>query len=86
MDNNSLRETNKKKLAEVIIGVLVLALLVAGYFYFFKKSAKHSAGVVETAKQASQSVPQIITNPAEKVPEVNPLDRANPFRYNNPLR
>ena len=72
-----------KNLIWTITGLIVLGLLAAGYFYFLKPAKK---GVVDTAKNLSKDVPKITTNPAEKIPEINPLDRANPFKYNNPLR
>ncbi len=68
----------------IIIAVAVIAALVIGYFYFFQKPAKK--GAVGTVERVSAGVPKITTNPAEKVPEVNPLDRANPFKYKNPLK
>ncbi|MBI2108769.1 MAG: hypothetical protein HYT93_01125 [Parcubacteria group bacterium] len=66
-------------------GVIVLLIIAVGLWYVFQKE-KPPVGVVETAKDVSESVPQIQTNPGEDVPEINPLDRANPFKYNNPLR
>ena len=76
---------NTKKMI-LIAGGLVLALLVVGLFYKYPKKAQPEKGAVDTAGEVSKSVPEIFTNPAEKVPEVNPLDRANPFKYNNPLK
>ncbi len=73
-----------KKSVPIIIILVATGLLVAYYFYFLRKP--HGGGAVGTAKSASESIPNITTNPANKVPEVNPLDRANPFKYNNPLR
>lgn len=77
----------KKEAVFVIAGLVILGLLVAGYFYFFKseqnRGAESAVGATETI---SETVPEIVTNPAEEVPEVNPLDRANPFKYKNPLR
>ncbi len=72
-----------KKLIWAVVGLVVLAALVAGYLYFFKPVKK---GALDTTKNASESIPKISTNPAEKVPEVNPLDLANPFKYKNPLK
>ncbi|MDP3726256.1 MAG: hypothetical protein Q8R36_03610 [bacterium] len=74
---------------KIIAGaVLVLALVAAGIWYMSQKKEATPApvGVVETAKSVSESVPEIQTNVGEKVPEINPLDRANPFKYSNPLR
>ena len=71
-----------------IVSVLVLALLVAGIFYKYPKKVEKPEvkGAVGAAGEVSKGVPEVVTNPAEKVPEVNPLDRANPFKYINPLR
>ena len=74
---------SNKKLVLLIVGLTIAAILVAGYLYFFKPG---NEGTVDTAKKVSESVPEISTNPAENIPEVNPLDRANPFKYTNPLR
>jgi len=72
----------KSKLIKGVVVLLVVALAVVIYLYFVKSKG----GTVETAKELSEAVPEIQTNPGEKVPEVNPLDRANPFKYNNPLK
>ena len=82
---------NTKKLILAIGGMVVLALLAAGVFYMYPKKVeerekKNVVGVAGAAGEVSKSVPAIVTNPAENVPEVNPLDRANPFKYSNPLR
>jgi len=72
-----------KRLIPVAAVVLVLLVLGIGYWLW---SQKKETSVVETAKTVSESVPEIQTNPGQKVPEINPLDRANPFKYNNPLK
>lgn len=73
-----------------LIQIIIVAVLVAGGigFWYWSQKEKGAAetGVIETAKNISESVPEIQTNLGEKVPEINPLDRANPFRYQNPLR
>ena len=69
----------------IIVAVLaIVAIAIAGYLYW--RSVQAPPGTVGSAKVASEAVPEISTNAAEKVPEVNPLDRANPFKYTNPLR
>ena len=72
-----------QKSKPILFALIAVILAVAGYFYFFKSVPKGSIGA---AGEVSKQVPEIATNPANKVPEVNPLDRANPFKYNNPLR
>ena len=70
-----------------VIAALVIAAGV-GFWYWSQKEtgAPKEKGAVETAKTISESVPEIETNLGENVPEINPLDRANPFKYTNPLR
>ncbi len=76
---------NKKLIPIIIISVLVVGGI--GFWYWSQREKDViETGVIETAKNVSESVPEIVTNPAEKVPEINPLDRANPFKYQNPLR
>lgn len=85
-----------KKLIPIAVGALILIAGV-GFWFFSQKKAEEqkpveqvepvkNEGVVGSAKDVSESVPEIETNAGEKVPEVNPIDRANPFKYNNPLR
>jgi len=69
----------------IVAALFILVLAALGYWYFFMRE-ETPVGVVETAKSVSESVPEIQTNVGEKVPEINPVDRANPFKYNNPLR
>lgn len=74
---------SSKKIIWAVIALAILIIVVAGYIYF-SKPAKESA--LGTTEKVSEGVPKISTNPAEEVPEINPLDRANPFKYTNPLR
>ncbi len=79
--------SNKKRIPVYII---IFVLLVGGISFWYWRQKKAEApkeqGAVETAKTISGSVPEIQTNLGAKVPEVNPLDRVNPFKYINPLR
>lgn len=80
-------DSSSKKM--LYIGIVAILILIGGLIWFWLKKeveVPKEKGVVETAKTISESVPEIQTNPGEKVPEVNPLDRANPFKYTNPLR
>ena len=70
------------------ITALVIVGMVAFYFYYVPKFQKkpEEKSAIGTTEAVSKSVPEIKTNPVQKVPEINPLDRANPFKYKNPLR
>lgn len=91
-----MNETMDNKKLVLIVVVLILMVGGIGFWYWSQKKTETSVsipvetpqeeGAVGTAKNISESVPEIQTNPGEKVPEVNPLDRTNPFKYINPLR
>ena len=82
---------NTKKLILAIGGLIFLILFAAGFIYFSRLKTENPkkkipVGAAGAAGQVSKNVPEIVTNPAAKAPEVNPLYRANPFKYSNPLR
>lgn len=74
---------DKKKLITTVVAVILLA---AGIGFWYWRKTEEPKGTIQSAEEVSEAVPEIITNPAESVPEINPIDRANPFKYNNPLR
>ncbi len=79
------------RIQNIFIGVIISVLVIGGFWYWYSKRQisvlpQEEKSTVETAKDISEAVPEIQTNPGQKVPEVNPLDRANPFKYTNPLR
>lgn len=89
----------KKNLLTILVAVVVLSLIVIGYFYYQKPKLlpKTSVSVEEKAAESTEKVLESVTNvalpeigpvnPLEKLPEVNPLDKTNPFKdlYKNPF-
>lgn len=83
-----------KKLIPIVAVIVIVLMSGVIFLFFFQKETgeqpveqiEENKGVVETAKDISESVPEIETNAGAKVPEVNPIDRANPYKYTNPLR
>lgn len=73
---------DSKNSIPIAVVVLILLVVAVGFWYWSQKKES----VVGTAKKVSESVPEIKTNPGQEVPEINPLDLANPFKYTNPLR
>lgn len=85
-------DKNKKL---ILIGIVALAIIiVAGYFvwqeYKTEEDSLEKAG--EAAEKITESatkgtLPSIQTNPLENKPDVNPADKANPFKdvYKNPF-
>mgnify|MGYP001571342064 CR=1 FL=1 len=68
-------------------GVVVLAILAGFYFYFQREEKPPLLSAEEAAQDITEALPEITTNPLEgEVPELNPVDKVNPFKYENPLR
>jgi uncharacterized membrane protein len=76
----------KKTLLIVLVAaVLLLALVIGGYLYLNKgrtPAAEKTGDAVERlAESAGQGVlPAIGTNPLENKPNLNPVDKTNPFK------
>ena len=78
---------DKKTIAIVIVSAVVLiAVIIAGSAYWLKK-ADTSPVLPEgnTAEDITNSatkgvLPSLQTNPLENKPDVNPADKANPFK------
>jgi flagellar basal body-associated protein FliL len=83
---------SKKLLFILIAAVLVIGLGIGGYFYWnYSKKSKAEAGVkaLENAGSAAETItekategalPSLGTNPIENKPDINPADKANPFK------
>ena len=80
----------KKSILTLIVVVIVIGLVIGGYFYW-KKYIKVSLEIkaVENAGDSAQKItdsatqgilPEINANPLENKPEVNPVDKTNPFK------
>ena len=73
----------KSKLIKGVVILLIVALAVAVYL-LVRPEKKNPVELLEEAGQTSVQVP---TSPLEgKVPELNPIEKTNPFKYENPLR
>jgi flagellar basal body-associated protein FliL len=81
---------NKKIIIGIIIAILIIVLGIGGYFYWSKKvkmnMAKKSLETLgEAAEKLTESItkgvlPSFQTNPLENKPDINPADKANPFK------
>ncbi len=81
MDNN-----NKS----LVIGVAVVAILAGAFFvYWWNKENAASPENLESALEEAQvgaSVTPPSANPLESVaPAANPVEKTNPFKYENPF-
>lgn len=94
----------KQEKTAIIILVIMVAVAAAGYgaWRFFgvksqpttqeeKTQAPSSQGAAQEAATSSYgTLPEIesVTNPLENSPDLNPVERANPFKdiYTNPFK
>ncbi len=89
----------KEKNLIISAAVLVAIILIAGYFLWVSYQVKTKQEAIQKAedtvlksieKTASDTIPNITpqSNPIkEKLPEVNPIEKTNPFKnvYKNPF-
>lgn len=73
---------DKKK---IIAAIVVIVVAVVGFVYFM--SAGKDTQTNESATQSEVNVSLPSTNPADSIPQVNPIEKANPFKktYENPF-
>lgn len=79
----------KKSILTLIVVVIVIGLGVCGYFYWTDWRKTPEEKVLEKAGETAEKItenatqgvlPEINTNPLENKPEVNPVDKTNPFK------
>ena len=66
----------------MIIIIVVIAAAVGGYWYWFfrTKPVGESLDILSETPQI-----QVETNPIKKVPDLNPVDKTNPYKVPNPF-
>ncbi len=74
---------SNKKL--ILIGIVALVIGLAAGYFFWQKYKTPELTPEETAEKITESVakgvlPSIQTNPLENKPDINPVDKANPFK------
>ena len=84
--------TKKTILILVIVALVIIGLGSGGYLYLLKlKKAQldSQTQILEKAGKASEKItesvtqsvlPSVGTNPVESQPDINPADKANPFK------
>ncbi len=84
-------EIPKKETLIIIAAVLLIGLVIGGYFLWnnWKKSNSPENKALESAGEAAEKItenatkgvlPSLGTNLLENKPDVNPADKANPFK------
>lgn len=73
----------------IVMVILLIALGVAGYFYWFNLKKYETKNALENVSNTAEEItnsatkgilPSIQTNILENKPDVNPADKANPFK------
>lgn len=79
----------------LLVAIIVLILLAGGYLYWQKtkapkKETKTPMASKPVSPAAQGTLPTInpLSNPLEKSPELNPVEKTNPFTglYKNPFK
>ncbi|OGF80267.1 hypothetical protein A2926_03845 [Candidatus Giovannonibacteria bacterium RIFCSPLOWO2_01_FULL_44_40] len=74
---------------KIMVGVVILVILGLALWYYYGRPKIEPVKTAEDAIEAiSAPTLDVKSNPIEgKVPELNPVDRANPFKdaYKNPF-
>ncbi len=69
--------------------ILLIALVVGGCFYWINFKKSKTTDILKNAGNAAEDItnsatkgvlPSLETNPLENKPDVNPADKANPFK------
>ena len=79
---------NKKKIIIIAVVLLAIGFAVGGFFYW---KSKTNAGINALEKigntvdritdsAAKGTLPSLQTNPLENKPDLNPADKANPYK------
>ena len=84
----NISKKSKRTIIVIIAVVLLIILAGAGYLYW-NNLKKSKAGILEKAGDLREkltesatkgTLPQITINPLENKPDINPADKANPFK------
>lgn len=91
--NTMLLQINKRiVLISAVLIVLIVGLAIGGYFLWKNVSRSAEEKALDNASNVAESITDsitkgvlpsldIVTNPLENNPSVNPVDQTNPFKY-----
>lgn len=68
---------NKKILISILV-LLILGLVGGGYYWYWQSGKASPGQSAETA--GGGALPSLTTNPLENKPNLNPVDKTNPFQ------
>ena len=72
-------------LVSIIIAVIIAAV---GFWYWVFKTEPTEPVQTEEALEILSETPliQVETNPVKKIPDLNPVEKTNPFKIPNPFK
>ena len=80
---------NKKTIIIIAVVLLLIILVIGGLYWINLKKSKAGLNALENDANAAQEItdsatkgvlPSLQTNPLEDKPDINPADKANPFK------
>lgn len=76
-----------KTIVSIVITLVIVALAIAAVFYFRAQQETAEVPLSEESDVLKELQIPTATNPAEEVPDVNPVKKTNPFEqtYQNPF-
>lgn len=78
----------EKKIILIIVGVLIILGLAGGSYLYLKSKEKPGDKILKNAEETADKIiesatkgalPSIQTNVLESKPDINPVDKANPY-------
>lgn len=78
-----------KKIISIFAIILGIVLVGGAWYWYWSQQSGTSA--VDESLRAVDNAPslqdvEVTTNPVQdKLPDLNPVEKANPFKYNNPF-
>lgn len=78
---------NSKLNLLVIVIIIAIGAAIGLYWYFDKSPAEKVETTEEALEVLSKTPPVTVeTNPIKKVPDLNPVEKINPFKTTNPFQ
>lgn len=79
---------NSKKFYILYVVVAITIVIAVGLYWYFGKNSTEKIETTEEALEVlSEATPATIeTNPVKKVPDLNPVEKINPFKTTNPFQ
>lgn len=71
----------------VYIAIAMVVVVAVGLYWYFDKNRTEKVKTTEEAVEVLSKAPPVTveTNPVKKVPDLNPVEKINPFKTRNPF-